>query len=104
MLEYCFESTRRGRTIKSLSAVLAACALALAVSGCAGLDQVALWRTHADRQRIYQLYGDCLHAKNGDLATLAKYCNSIAETRRAREKAEAPSWLFLSNPFSCPCD
>lgn len=104
MLEYCFKRTEEGRTTKSLSAALAVCGLALAVSGCAGLDEFVLRRTRTDRQRILNFYGECLQTSRGDLITIARYCNSVAETRRAREKAAAPAWYAFPGLLACPCE
>jgi hypothetical protein len=80
------------------------CGLALAASGCAGLDQFVLWRTRTDRQRILAFYGECLQTSRGELMTVAKYCGSVAETRRAREKAVALPWYALPSLLICPCD
>lgn len=101
MLEYNIGGIQEGRTIRPFSALLAVCGAALAVSGCTALDRVALRHIRIDRQRIFQLYGNCLHESRGDLATLAKYCSSVAEIRYAREKEVALARCPLSEYFPC---
>ena len=102
VLEYKTDGIREGgRTIRLFSTMVVVCGAALAVSGCTTLDQIALRCTRTDRQRIFQLYGNCLHESRGDLPTLAKYCNSVAENRHAREKEVALDRCPLSEYFPC---
>jgi len=81
--------------------MLTVCGVALAASGCTALDQVTLWHTRMDRQRIFQFYGECLNKSRGDLVTLAKYCSSVAEIRRVREKEVALERCPLSAYVPC---
>lgn len=81
--------------------MLLVCGVALATSGCTALAQATLWHTRMDRQRIFQFYGECLNKNRGDLVTLAKYCNSVAEIRRVREKEVELERCPLAEYFPC---
>ena len=59
------------------------------VSGCTGLEMFRASRVRTERQRVLQLYGECLQQTGGDMRVLAKYCTATAESQFSRER-EAP--------------
>lgn len=72
--------------------MLCAVAGVMALSGCTGLEVFRASRVRTERQRVLQLYGECLQQTAGDMRVLAKYCTATAESRFNRENnAPEPS-------------
>lgn len=66
--------------------MLCAAAGVIALSGCTGLEIFRAGRVRTERQRVLQLYGECLQQAAGDMRVLAKYCTATAESRFIREQ------------------
>ena len=87
--------------IRPASVLLGVWGLVFGISGCAATDQLAFHRHRADRRQMFQLYGDCLGQRRGELLTIAKFCESVADTRYTREKNAAIDRCPLSEYLPC---
>ena len=70
---------------KALTMICATAGIAV-VSGCTGLEPFRASRLRTERQRVLQLYGECLQQAAGDMRVLAKYCTATAESQFNRER------------------
>lgn len=85
---------------KSLGLACIAVSVVAAVSGCTGLEWFRADRVRAERQRVLQLYGDCLQQAEGDMRVVAKYCTASADSRFVRER-ETPRPLCPVTTWLC---
>jgi hypothetical protein len=76
------QNLRKALTVICVAGIMAA-------AGCTGLEPFRAARVKTERQRVLQLYGDCLVQSDGEMGTLAKYCTYTAESKFIREQ-EAP--------------